>query len=107
MVWGGIMIGSRTPLHVFDRGTVTGQVYRDVILHQYVRLFRGAVGPTFLLMDDSARPHRAAIVEEYCETEDIRRMEWPDCSPDLNPIDHVWDALSRRIAARLQTPRTL
>lgn len=57
MVWGGIMIGSRTPLHVFDRGTVTGQVYRDVILHQYVRLFRGAVGPTFLLMDDNARPH--------------------------------------------------
>lgn len=55
MVWGGIIMGSRTPLHVFDRGIVTGQVYRDVILQYYVCLFRGAVGPTFLLMDDNAQ----------------------------------------------------
>ncbi|GFY18787.1 transposable element Tcb2 transposase [Trichonephila clavipes] len=34
------------------------------------------------------------------EAETIQRMEWPACSPDLNPIDHVWDILGRRIAAR-------
>ncbi|GFX97139.1 transposable element Tcb2 transposase [Trichonephila clavipes] len=28
-------------------------------------------------------------------------MDWPAYSPDLNPIEHVWDALGRRIAARL------
>ncbi|GFS53245.1 transposable element Tcb2 transposase [Trichonephila clavipes] len=28
-------------------------------------------------------------------------MDWPVYSPDLNPIEHVWDALGRRIAARL------
>ncbi|GFS68898.1 hypothetical protein TNCV_4569491 [Trichonephila clavipes] len=27
-------------------------------------------------------------------------MEWTACSPDLNPIEYVWDILGRRIAAR-------
>ena len=58
-------------------------------------------------MDDNARPHRPAQVEELLEREDIRRMEWPARSPDLNPIEHVWDALGRRIAARPNAPMTI
>ncbi|UYV69724.1 hypothetical protein LAZ67_7000471 [Cordylochernes scorpioides] len=34
-------------------------------------------------------------------------MDWPAKSPDLNPIEHVWDALGRRIGARHPSPRTL
>ncbi|GFW86511.1 hypothetical protein TNCV_4332951 [Trichonephila clavipes] len=55
-------------------------------------------------MDDNARPHRTLDVEELLESEDITRMDWPAYSPDLNPIEHVWDALGRRIAARLHHP---
>lgn len=58
MVWAGIMLDGRTPLHVFDRGTVTSVRYRDEVLEPYVRLFRGAVGPDFILIDDNARPHK-------------------------------------------------
>ncbi|GBN37622.1 hypothetical protein AVEN_166032-1 [Araneus ventricosus] len=43
---------------------MTGHIYRDVILEQHVRLFRGAMGAEFLFMDGNARPHRANIVDE-------------------------------------------
>ncbi|GFX24388.1 HTH_Tnp_Tc3_2 domain-containing protein [Trichonephila clavipes] len=55
-------------------------------------------------MDDNAWPHRTLAVEELLESEDITRMDWPVYSLDLNPIEHVWDALARRIAARLHHP---
>ncbi|GFV25406.1 transposable element Tcb1 transposase [Trichonephila clavipes] len=62
-VWGGIILGSRTDLHV-QRVTMTGHIYRDVILKQHVRLFRGAMGAEFLSMDVNTCPHRANIVDE-------------------------------------------
>jgi transposase len=107
MVWAGIMLDGRTPLHIFDGGTLTAQRYRDEILEPYVRLFRGAIGPEFIFMDDNARPHRAQLVNEFIEGEDIQRMEWPARSPDLNPIEHAWDALGRAIGSRQIPPRTL
>ena len=110
MVWAGIMITARTPLQEVvrvNRQGLTAARYRDEILLPHVRLFRGAVGPDFLLMDDNARPHRAAVVEEFLQTEDIARMDWPARSPDLNPIEHVWDMLGRRVASRQHPPITL
>ncbi|GFU50953.1 transposable element Tcb1 transposase [Trichonephila clavipes] len=101
LVWGGIMLNGRTELHIFDRGSVTGDRYCEEVLLRHVRLFRGAIGPDFIFMDDNARPHRTLAVEELLESKDITRMDWPAYSPDLNPIEHVWDALGRRIAARL------
>ncbi|GFS94163.1 transposable element Tcb2 transposase [Trichonephila clavipes] len=103
MVWGGIMIDGRTPLHVFR--SVTGQIYRDEVLDPYVRLFRGAYGRDFLFMDDNARPHRANLVDEFLESEDIKRIPWPANSPDLKPIENLWDYLGRAIARRHPPPR--
>ncbi|GFV54240.1 transposable element Tc1 transposase [Trichonephila clavipes] len=57
--------------------------------------------------DDNARPHRARLVENMLEAETIQRMELPACSPDLNPIEHVWDILRRHIAARPRPPATV
>ncbi|GFX57206.1 transposable element Tcb2 transposase [Trichonephila clavipes] len=108
LVWGGIMLGSRTDLHIFDAGSVNGTRYCNEILLPYVSLFRGAMGLQFLFMDDNAPCHRTvAAAEQLLESEDIERMDWPARSPDLNPIEHVWDFLGRRLAARTLPPVTI
>ncbi|GFT39021.1 DDE_3 domain-containing protein [Trichonephila clavipes] len=98
------MLGDRTPLHVFERGSVTDVRYRDEVLKPYGCLFRNTWGPEFILMDDNAKPRRALLVDEYLESDDIHHMDWPARSPDLNPIEHVWDALMTAIATHNPPP---
>ncbi|GFT46618.1 transposable element Tcb2 transposase [Trichonephila clavipes] len=87
--------------------SVNGTRYCNEILLPYVRLFRGAMGLQFLFMDDNAPCHCTVAAEQLLESEDIERMDWLARSPDINPIEHVWDFLGRRLAARTLLPVTI
>ncbi|GFW30291.1 transposable element Tcb2 transposase [Trichonephila clavipes] len=104
MVWAGNMINGHTRLHVVANGTMTGQRYIDEVLLHHVRLFRGAVGDKFVFMDDNATCHRTLAVQDCLDSESIQRLVWPARSPDLNPIENVWDALGRQVAGRNYPP---
>ncbi|GFT24365.1 transposable element Tcb2 transposase [Trichonephila clavipes] len=104
MVCTGIMINGRTRLHVVANGTMTGQRYIDEVLLPHVRLFRGAVGDKFVFMDDNATCHRSLAVQDCLDREGIQRLVWPARSPDLNPIENVWDALGRQVAGQNYPP---
>ncbi|GFW16312.1 transposable element Tcb1 transposase [Trichonephila clavipes] len=59
------------------------------------------------IFDDNARPHRTDIVDDYLESEGIARMAWPAYSPNINPIENVWDILGLAISSRFPPPATL
>ncbi|GFT24464.1 transposable element Tcb2 transposase [Trichonephila clavipes] len=100
MVWEGIMHNGRTPLQIFERGSVTSQRYcREIILY-HVRILRGALGPDFPFMDDNPRPHRIIELSDTLQGENILRVQWPVYSPNLNHIENAWDALRRCVAQR-------
>ncbi|GFW72482.1 transposable element Tcb1 transposase [Trichonephila clavipes] len=77
LVLGGIMLGSRTDLHIFDAGSVNGTRYCNEILLPYVRLFRGAMGLQFLFMDDNAPCHRTVAAEQLLESRRLAARTLP------------------------------
>ncbi|GFX08055.1 transposable element Tcb2 transposase [Trichonephila clavipes] len=77
LVWGGIMLGSRTDLHIFDAGSVNGTCYCNEILLPYVRLFRGAMGLQFLFMDNNAPCHRTVAAEQLLESRRLAARTLP------------------------------
>lgn len=96
MVWGGIHLHGRTPLHLVQ-GNLTGIGYRDNILRPLVIPTLQAMGPGSILQDDNAPPHRARVVRDFLQHQQIPNMDWPARSPDLAPIEHLWDVLGRAI----------
>lgn len=94
------MINVRNQLHIFQEPSVTSRRYVDMVLECQVRLFRSAIGPEILLSFDNAPAHRAYLVSEYLHTEDITRMDSLTLLPELNPTEHMCDALRRRISAK-------
>ncbi|GFS62293.1 transposable element Tcb2 transposase [Trichonephila clavipes] len=107
LVYGGISIDGRTDLYIIRDGPLTARRYRDEILRPIVVLYAEAIGDDIILMDDNCSPHRANLVQDFLFEKGIVRLEWPACSPDMNPIEHVWNALLKRVAGRQPPPQTL
>ena len=105
MVWGAINYAFNSEL-VICNGKCTANVQINQVLRPVVRpMFQLHQGLTY--QHDNAPPHRARSTTNFLNQHNIPVMPWPAMSPDCNPIENMWDELSRRVSQRRNTPRNL
>ena len=69
--------------------------------------------PDMTLQHDNATSHTACSVCDFLKVCDFLQdknvsvLPWPAKRSDLNPIEHIWDLLDRRVRARAISPRNV
>jgi len=106
MVWGAFCGIARSRLLIIQ-GNLTAAGYRDQVLAPELIPFMAAHGPHLQFQHDNARPHTAILTRNFLQNAGINVLDWPSRSPDLNPIEHIWDALGRRLRTLRHQPQNL
>ena len=97
MVWGGI-IGRKNTNLIVVQGNLNAQGYVNQILQPEAVPFLQRHGPA-ILMHDNARPHVARICRQFLNRNNVNVLPRPAVSPDINPIEYIWDYLGRKVRA--------
>lgn len=105
-VWAGITTTGRTELHICH-GSLTGLYYRDKMIREVVMPFAKRQGKDFIFQDDNAPAHRSRLVQDEWQGNNVRTLPWPAMSPDLSPIEPLWDMLRRQVRERRPPPENL
>ena len=95
MVLAGFHERGRTPLYRIV-GNLTGIRYKDEILRGQIIPTLRALGQGAILQDDNSTHHRARVVRDEIQHQQINKMNWPARYPDLARIEHLWDNLGCR-----------
>ena len=89
------------------QGKLNAVKYRDGILDPLGLPFLQQRNFEHVFQHDNARCHVARVFQDFLNQNHIRVLPCPALSPDLSPIEHLWDELGRHVRHRQIPPETL
>ena len=105
MVWAAISATGKSNL-VIVHGNLTANLYINNCLRPHLIPFIQQHNNNVTFQHDNARPHTAILTRNFLTQSNINVLPWPAMSPDLNPIEHLWDRIDRQIRSQIPQPRT-
>ncbi|KAG2458981.1 TC1A transposase, partial [Polypterus senegalus] len=108
MLW-GCFSSAGTGKLVRDDGKMDGAKYRAILEENLLESAKDLrLGRRFTFQQDSNPKHKARATMEWFQTKHIHDdvLEWPSQSPDLNPIENLWQDLNTAVHKRCPTNLT-
>jgi len=108
MFWGVFSIWGFGPLVALE-GTQNQHTYVE-LLKEYlvpeINFARDKLKIELQFMQDNAPCHKTKKVDNFFSTHSIEVLDWPAQSPDLNPIENIWNIIKFRRKKKFGFPRT-
>ena len=105
MVWGAIGYNMRSRLLRIEGNLNSNCYIREILQSEVLTLLQAT--PHAIFQQDSARPHVARTVKAFFQRRWVSLLPWPARSPDMSPIEHVWDMVGRRLIRQGPPAHTL
>ncbi|GFT07007.1 transposable element Tc1 transposase [Trichonephila clavipes] len=96
MIWGEISYHGRSNLLRIDGNLNSNRYGSEVLPPKAVQFLQGV--PEAIFQQDNALPHNEKTVRDFCSSQHMQLLPWSAYSPNMLPIEHVWDLVSRRLA---------
>jgi len=92
------------------KGRMNGADYRSILKHRMAphhKELKQREGVDFIFQHDNDPKHKSHVAQNYLRNQNYTVLDWASQSPDMNPIENLWNLVKRAIYQRIDRASSL